>query len=140
MNYTSYEYYKTGFFGNIVPEDQFDYLSSAATDIIFAMITKNEPYSQNELDVISKAVAYQTELLYLQGGAEAIAGLAISTSGLTEKAGDCSVGMNYSSLESNKTATLYGIPVSGIAISILKRAGLTNRCVFDDRSYLKGCE
>lgn len=131
MEYTSYDYYKTEFFGSIVPEDQFDYLSSAASDIVFTIITKSEPYSQSELDAISKAVSYQAELLYLQGGAEAIAGLAVSTSGLTERAGDCSIGTNYSALKSNKTATIYGIPVSGIAISVLRRAGLTNRCLID---------
>lgn len=132
LAYTDYDYYKNEFGGSIVPEDEFKYLASASTEILLSLITKSEPFSDSESAAISKAVAYQTELLYLQGGSDAIAGLAVSTSGLTEKAGDCSLGANYNSLASNKTATVYGIPVSGIAISVLKRAGLTSRCFFSE--------
>ena len=39
MRYICYEEYITGYGGNAVPEDEFDYLADAASDIIDVLVT-----------------------------------------------------------------------------------------------------
>ena len=125
MSVIDYSYYKSAFGGSIVPENEFSYLEGVAFDLLCAIACKapDAPLSEN----IKRAVAYQTELLYLQGGAAAIAGLAVSTSGLTQKIGDRSVGSSFNALSSNKQRTFCGIPISGIAVSLLRTEGLMKK-------------
>ncbi len=128
MSVIDYSYYKNTFGGSVVPEKELPYLQGVAFDLLCAIAYKapSAPLSEN----IKRAVAYQTELLFLQGGAAAIAGLAISTSGLNQKVGDRSIGSNYNSLASNKQSTYCGIPISGLAISLLRAEGLMKKCIF----------
>ncbi len=126
MNYISYEYYISGFGGSIVPEEDFEYLSSAAKTIIDLLVSK--PIT-DVTDDIRRAAAYQVELLYVQGGFDALGGLAYVTSGVDEKLGDYSIGTPYVSNE-KRCYSVGGIPVSGLTVFILKKCGLMSRCVY----------
>lgn len=131
MGYLSYEEYVAGFQGSAVPEEEFAYLANAASAIVDLLVSR--PITRVN-DGIRLATAYQVELLFAQGGIDALAGLATVTSGIDEKLGDYSIGTPYVANE-KRCYSIGGIPVSGLTVSILRREGLMSRCVFEeDRS------
>ena len=125
-SYISYEYYISGFGGCLIPEAEFDPLASAATDIIGVLVTSPITAVTEE---IRRAAAYEAETLFSQGGTDALSGLAAVTSGIDEKLGDYSVGTPYVSNE-KRCYSIGGVPVSGMTLAILRRAGYMSRCVF----------
>ena len=130
MNYICYEYYISRFGGSVVPENEFDYLSEAASAIIDVLVTN--PIS-NVTDRIRLAAAYEVEALFAQGGVDALGGLAAITSGIDEKLGDYSIGTPYVSNE-KRCYSIGGVPVSGLTLAILKKEGLMTRCVYEEET------
>lgn len=131
MRYLSYEEYVAGFHGSAVPEEEFAYLANAASAIVDLLVSRPIAHVN---DRIRLATAYQVELLFAQGGIDALAGLATVTSGIDEKLGDYSIGTPYVANE-KRCYSIGGIPVSGLTVSILRREGLMSRCVCEeDRS------
>jgi hypothetical protein len=126
MKYITYDYYVSRFLGTTVPEEEFDYLATAASTVVDALVTRP---IEDITDVIRRAVAYETETLYIQGGADAIAGFASITSGIDERIGDYTVGTPYVSNE-KRIYSVGGVPVSGLTLALLKGAGLMCRCVY----------
>ena len=118
-----YGYYRDIFGGKIVAEAEFDALWQAARDLL-------ETVCGRELDLkdprLARAVAYQTEMLACQGGRDALGGRGVS-SGITETIGDYSVGYRVGNGEMNRVQTLGGVPISGMALAILRRIGLMYR-------------
>lgn len=125
-NYISYEYYISGFGGSLIPENEFDALASAATDIIDVLVTR--PVTA-VTECIRRAAAYEAETLFSQGGSDALSGLATVTSGIDEKLGDYSIGTPYVANE-KRCYSVGGVPVSGLTIAILKKGGYMSRCVY----------
>lgn len=128
MAYLSYEEYVAGFHGRAVPEEEFDYLANAASAIIDLLVSR--PLVELT-PAIHLATAYQVELLFAQGGMDALAGLATVTSGIDEKLGDYSIGTPYVANE-KRCYSIGGIPVSGLTVAILRREGLMSRCVYGE--------
>ncbi len=128
MKYICYEYYISSFGGSTIPEDEFDYLASAASNVVDILCTR--PISVIT-DKIRLAVAYEAEALYAQGGADALGGLASITSGIDERLGDYSIGTPYVSNE-KRCYSIGGVPVSGLTLAILKNEGLMPRCVYSE--------
>ncbi len=126
MKYLTYEAYVAAFGGSAVPEEEFDYLSNAASAIVDLLVSR--PLTEIT-DAIRLAVAYQIETLHAQGGIDALSGLATVTSGIDEKLGDYSIGTPYVANE-RRCYSIGGIPVSGITVSILRREGLMSRHVY----------
>ena len=126
MSYLSYEAYVSGFGGRTVPEEDFDYLANAASAIVDLLVTRP---IVTVTDKIRLAVAYEVELLFAQGGIDALSGLATVTSGIDEKLGDYTIGTPYVANE-KRCYSIGGIPVSGLTVSILRREGLMSRCVW----------
>ena len=126
MSYIDYAYYTSDFGGSAIPEEEFDYLASAASLILDLLVmTPIEAVS----DPIRRAAAYEAEILFAQGGIDALGGLASVTSGIDEKLGDYSIGTPYVSNE-KRCYSIGGIPVSGITLAILKKEGYMNRCIY----------
>ena len=128
MNYLNYETYVSGFGGSAVPEEEFDYLASAASAIVDLLVSR--PLTAIT-DRIRLAVAYEVEVLYAQGGIDALGGIATVTSGIDEKLGDYSIGTPYVANE-RRCYSIGGIPVSGMTVAILRREGLMSRCVIQE--------
>ena len=128
MAYLSYEEYVAGFHGSAVPEEEFEYLANAASAIIDLLVTRPVPEASCAIQL---AAAYQVELLFAQGGMDALAGLATVTSGIDEKLGDYSIGTPYVAHE-KRCYSIGGIPVSGLTGAILRREGLMSRCVYGE--------
>lgn len=128
MKYITYDYYVSRFRGTTVPEEEFDYLAAAATTVVNALVTRP---IDDITDVIRRAVAYETETLYIQGGADAVSGFASITSGIDERLGDYTLGTPYVSNE-KRIFSVGGVPVSGLTLALLKGAGLMSRCVYTE--------
>lgn len=126
MQYICYEYYVSHFCGSAVPEEEFDYLASAASTIIDVLVTS--PIS-DITDNVRRAAAYEVEALFAQGGIDALGGLASITSGIDERLGDYSIGTPYVSNE-KRCYSIGGVPVAGLTLALLKKEGLMSRCIY----------
>lgn len=126
MKYISYDYYVSSFGGSLIPDEEFNYIASAASTVVDMLVSS--PISLIT-DKIRLAVAYQAETLYSQGGVDALSGLAAVTSGIDEKLGDYSIGTPYVSNQ-KRCFSIGGVPVSGMTVAILKNEGLMSRCVY----------
>jgi hypothetical protein len=129
MNLPDYSFYKETFGGKPIPEREYPAMVRVAFDLLQAICTSPLPEGDEEID---RAIAYQVEMLVCQGGRDALGGRGVS-SGITETLGDYSVGYRVGNGEMNRVRTLGGIPVSGMALAILRRRGLTCRAVSEGR-------
>ncbi len=132
MAYIDVEYFKKEFSGCDIPLSEFSRLSAVASDVIDSLtyieIDKNAAY----MDSVKKAVGYEVEMLYMQGGIDAITGLANGMTVSSESLGGYSVSMN--STNSGLLAkTKDGIPISALSLSILRKAGLLCRWAYYER-------
>lgn len=132
MAYIDKTYYNNVFHGAPIPANEFDRLADIASDVIFGIcIIKPTEANLND-DLFKKAVAYQVELLFLQGGIDAIVGLSEAASaGVSEHLGDYSISGGSQRHEAVKTFN--GIPVSSMALMLLRRLGLMCRWAYSWR-------
>ncbi len=126
MPFIDYDYYKNSFGGADIPTEEFDSISEAAEDVVRILCTKSDISGEDEC--IRRATAYQTELIYLQGGRAALVGLQSSAPGKSERMGDYSI--SYDSSVNGVGISVMGVPVSAMAYSILKKAGYTCRAAY----------
>lgn len=130
MAYIDKEYYKQ-FGGSNIP-DNFERIAEIASDIIDTISVR--PIDSNNTEqyaLVQKATAYQVEMLNEQGGIDSIVGFASSTSVSSESLGTYSVTNNSNTQTSIKT--INGIPVSTMALSLLKKAGLMSRWAYIEK-------
>lgn len=129
MNYIDATFYADTFNGREIPSEDFDRLAEAASEAVYA-VCRIKPDDDMVVQIdFKKAVCYQTEMLYEQGGIDAITGLSVaSAAGGSEALGDYSAS---SGSAQRAVATLEGgVPVSPVALQILKRLGLMSRWVY----------
>lgn len=128
MSYITKAFYVSTFGGVEIPEGEFKRLADIASDVIYD-VCAIKPTDKEINDVtFQKAVCYQTEMLYLQGGVDAIVGFSESSQASgSESLGDYSVGSGGSGAIAG---TYGGIPVSALAIGQLRRLGLMSRWAY----------
>lgn len=131
MAYIDTAYYTETFGGSAILASEFPRMAEIASDIVDCICSFMIPASMLANDKFKRAVCYQTELIYEQGGVDAISGLSeASQSGGSESLGDYSVsggGASNGGSESQFTM-LYGIPISPLTLMMLTRLGL--RCAW----------
>lgn len=122
-------YYNETFHGVPIPASEFDRLADIASDVIYEVCIVKPEAADLENDLYKKAVAYQVELLYKQGGIDAAVGFAESSyTGGSEHLGDYSI--SKGNARQDAVRTFNGIPVSALAIALLKRLGLMTRWAY----------
>lgn len=130
MAFIDPDFYASEFKGTPIPESRFDRLAEIASDTIDGLITVSMTDDEKKASMaVKKATAYQLEFLSEHGGVDAILGF--SDIGVTsESLGDYSV----SSGSKTKIAhTTDGIPVSPMALSLLRKEGLMCRWMYADK-------
>lgn len=129
MNYITASYYSDTFHGTEIPSSDFNRLAEAASETIYSVCLVKPSACETRNAEFKKAVCYQTEMLYQQGGIDAITGFsAASAAGGSESLGDYSVS---SGSAGKAVATAEGgVPVSPLALQILKRLGLMSRWAY----------
>lgn len=137
MAYIDKAFYDETFKGREIPEEEFDRLADIASDVVYeTSIIKPLPDDlMNE--TFKKAVCYQVEMLYEQGGVDAVLGFseAVIASG-SESLGDYSVSGNQ--VYGSMIRTVNGIPVSPMTIMLLKRLGMMLRWAFTEYYSQRG--
>lgn len=134
MAYIDRAFYNDTFHGTEIPEDEFDRLADIASDVVYG-ICIIKPEAGDLIDeTFKKAVAYQVELLYRQGGIDAVVGFSeASYSGGSESLGDYSISEGNARQEAVKTYN--GIPVSSMTLMLLRRLGLMARWAYARRCH-----
>lgn len=132
MAYIDATYFKKEFSGCDIPSSEFLRLSSIASDVIDSLVHTEIDENAKYMDLVKKAVGYETEMLYMQGGIEAITGMAAGVNVSSESLGGYSVSIN-SSNSGTVAKTKDGIPISTLTLSILRKAGLLCRWAYYER-------
>lgn len=127
MAYITYEYYANTFHGLTIPESEFDRMAEMASDMIDAIAVRPVDLEKIDAALLAKATAYQMELLYTQGGVDAVTGKATSQVVTNEKLDEYSISEQQSASAAENTLTVNGIPVSPLAVAILRKLGLMCR-------------
>ena len=136
MAYITKEQYKTILGSCDIPDTEFTRLASIASDLIDSIVTVEIDTAADYMDKVQKATAYEVEMLYEQGGIDAVTGMASGSAISSEHLGSYSVSVNAS--VASKTATKGGIPISELTISLLKKAGLIVRWAYYERYKKNG--
>ena len=133
MSYIDKSFYDDIFCGTPIEEDSlFNRLADISSDVIYGVCNLEPSQADTETETFKKAVAYEVEMLYKQGGIDAISGFAESSlTGVSEHLGDYSISGGTPSHAA--VNTFEGIPVSSMAIMMLRRMGLMCRWAYARR-------
>ncbi len=136
MAYIDKTFYDTVLKGTPIPESEFDRLAEIASDVVYDVCTLKPEAEDLVGETFKKAVAYQVEMLYLQGGVDAIVGCSeAAMAGGSESLGDYSTSSGTTGHAAVMTCN--GIPVSSMAVSLLRRLGLMTRWAYARRCHGK---
>lgn len=129
MAYIDQSFYNGSFGGREIPQEEFERLADIASDIIYDVCNRKPDSDAEANSVFKKAVCYEVELLYEQGGVDAILGFSeAALSGNSESLGDYSISAGTTT---QTAVTAYnGIPISPLAVMSLKRLGLMTKWVY----------
>lgn len=134
MAYITAEYYNDTFKGASIDSEELSRLLTAASDAIdMAVVAPIKEVTEN----VKRATAYQVECLYEQGGVSALHGFsAAGNAGSSESLGNYSV--SRASPASGKEQwrnfpVINGIPISPMAINLLRKDGLMRRWLYQGR-------
>ena len=133
MPYIDFNYYTKEFCGTNVMEDEFPSLERMACDVIDSIVSF--PIDTGALppecvELVKKATAYQVETLFMQGGVDAIVGMAAQSAD-TEQLADYRISKGSTATSSKVIIpSIGGVPVSQMALSMLRRAGLMTRWAY----------
>lgn len=133
MSYIDKSFYDDIFCGTPIEDnDLFRRLSDISSDVIYGVCNLKPSSSDVSDETFKKAVAYEVEMLYKQGGIDAVLGYAESSlTGGSESLGDYSCS-GFSPVH-GAVLTFNGIPVSSMALMMLSRMGLMCRWAYARR-------
>lgn len=114
MAYADYEFYKTSFFGNVVPESDFNRFSERASDFIdvltFDRLVDGLPGDERQQKRIKKAVCAAADILYQIDIAEQNAASAVATGTATALPGGGTTTGIVTSVSSGSESRSYATP------------------------------
>ena len=114
MAYADYEFYKTSFFGNVVPESDFNRFSERASVFIdlltFDRLTDGLPVDERQQKRIKKAVCAAADILYQIDIAEQNAAAAAATGTVTILPGGGTTTGIVTSVSSGSESRSYATP------------------------------
>lgn len=131
--YINCEWYTEEFKGKKVPLDDFEHLAEMASDVIDSICTVSIDEETAKSNLVKKATAYEVELLFSQGGVDAVTGGHDNPVVASESLGDYSVSYVNNNTSQQLMRTEDGIPVSPLAVPLLRRAGLMHRWAYAER-------
>ena len=131
MAYIDSVYYREKFEGEPIPDEELKRLIDIASEIVQNLCTVTLYPEDLESDDFKRAVAFQVEMLFDQGGVSAVMGHSdVALSGGSESLGGYSVSAGSSAQSSLKT--MESIPISPMTSMILKRKGLISSWAYAD--------
>lgn len=128
-SYIDYTWYKETFCGIEIPEADFTRLADIASEVVRDLCYITPTAEIIESEDFKKATGYEVELLFDQGGVDAILGHSEAAgSALSETLGNYSI--SAKSGAERAVGFLNGIPVSSMTIMLLRRLGLRARWAY----------
>ena len=129
MGYVTYDYYTDTFHGHPISMDAFPRLESDAGMMMDSVVQR--AVSEDDLagDVFKRAVCYQIETLALAGGI-ATQTETIIRGRITSVSND---GYSESREATKEGNTLFGLPLSPMAMATLRKLGYLNRWTYAGR-------
>lgn len=129
MAYITEDYYRNTFGGREVLSSEFSRIADIASELVYD-ICRVKPSEDNIVsEEFKKAVAYEVELLYEQGGVDAILGMSeAALEGSSESLGDYSI--TSANGAQRVITTPEGIPISPMSIMLLRRMGLMSKWAY----------
>lgn len=130
MAYIDRTYYEDTFKGNTIPESEFDRIADIASETVYAICYVKPKGNTLLKNQFKNAVCYETELIYEQGGVDAILGMSDAS-----QAGGSESLANYStsgaSAQQGSSLKMYGgIPISPMSEMLLRNLGLMSRWAY----------
>ena len=129
MAYVTHDYYANTFHGEAISEQEFDRIAQDAGVMLDGIVQRPVEEADMIGDMFKRAVCYQIETLKLAGGPAGVTTTA-SRGALTSFDND---GYSESRERINGAATFGGLPVSAMAIAVLREMGYMNRWVYAGR-------
>ena len=131
MRYIDRDYYINDFGGDDITEKEFNRLCDIASEVIYDLCNPKPTDEDTAKEDFQKAICYEMELIIEQGGVDVILGQStLAQSWDSESLGNYSITAGSGSGSKQALATANGIPVSSMAIMILRRLGLYSRWAF----------
>ena len=131
MAYIDYTYYTDTFSGTTIPESEFNRLADIASDVIYHLCNVKPEGDILTNEDFLKAVAYEVEFIYDQGGTEVIFGRSdAAMSWDSESLGNYSISAGSGEASGAKVKTFNGIPISPFTYMILSDLGLLSRWLY----------
>ena len=130
MAYIDSTYYSETFRGREIPASEFPRLADIASDFVYGICYVKPNDVTVTKDDFKRAVAYQVELLYEQGGVDTILGRSEASQTVgSESLSDYSVSAGGASKDSS-LKMCEGIPISPMAYMKLEQLGLMCRWAY----------
>ncbi|MEG1892098.1 MAG: hypothetical protein RR301_11800 [Clostridia bacterium] len=137
MGYATYEFYTDVFHGSPIPATKFQRLIDDASEILDNIVQRPISATDAETGKLQRAACYQTEMLFSAGGMSGLNDAAVNGAVTSETLDDHTVSRSViqgaSSLSTQNQPTSGGIPVSTMAVAILRQMGYLNRCAYAGR-------
>ena len=130
MAYIDLTYYRDTFKGNTIPENEFTRISEIASDTVSAICYIKPKFNILLNNQFKNDVFYEAELIYEQGGVDAILGMSdASQAGGEERLANYSI--SGGSAKNGSSLKMYnGIPISPMAEMLLRNLGLMSRWAY----------
>ena len=134
MGYATYEFYTNVFHGSAIPAADFPRLMDDASELLDGIVQRPISVEDAATTKIQRAACYQTEMLAIAGGMEGLNDTAVNGAITSETLDDHTVSRSKvqgaNSLATQNQPTSGGLPVSTMAIAILRQMGYLKRLAY----------
>lgn len=138
LGYATYEFYTDVFHGSAIPEASFPRLMDDASEILDGIVQRPISATDAVAVKIQRAACYQADLLAVAGGMDGLNDIAVNGAITSETLDDHTVSRSKvqgaNSLSTQNQPTIGGMPVSTMAVAILRQMGYLGRWAYAGRS------
>lgn len=138
MGYATYQFYTDVFHGSPMPQDKFERLIEDASEMLDGIVQHPISATDAATTKLQRAACYQAEMLALAGGMDGLNDAVVNGAVTSETLDDYTVSRSKvqgaNSLSTQNQYTSGGMPISSMAVAILRQMGYLNRWVYAGRS------
>ncbi len=133
MGYATYAFYTDVFHGIAIPEASFPRMMDDASEMLDGIVQRPISKADAATAKLQRAACYQAEMLAIAGGMDGLNEMAVNGVITSETLDDHTV--SRSNVQgANSLATSGGLPISSMAVAILRQMGYLSRWAYAGRS------
>lgn len=134
MGYATYAFYTDVFHGSAIPEASASRMLDDASEILDSIVQHPITATDAVSKKIQRATCYQAEMLAVSGGMDGLNDISVNGAITSETLDDHTVSrtkvQGASSLSTQNQPTIGGLPVSAMAVAILRQMGYMSRWAY----------